>query len=56
MTKYADYYYTTKKNDNGHSWAIRNVDGEVLQESEESLPTKELAEIDCQEHIQEYYQ
>lgn len=55
MIKYADYYFTTKKTDSGYSWTIRNKEGEALQISEEDLPTQAQAEIDCQEHIQEYY-
>lgn len=55
MRKYAEYYYTTRKEKQGYSWAIRNVEGEVLQHSEEFFTTKELAETSCEEHIQEYY-
>lgn len=55
MKKYAEYYYTTKKEKDGYSWAIRNVKGEILQVSEEFETTKRLAEMDAEENIQEYY-
>lgn len=57
MKKYADYYYTTNKTDKGYSWKMFNQykNGEVLETSEEFFETKGMAEIDVEEHIQEYY-
>lgn len=65
MTKFKDYYYTIKiawrdeRNKNAsikfYSWCIRNKEGEVLQQSENSIRGKEEAQIDCEENINEYY-
>lgn len=54
-TKYKEYYYTTKKMVDGYIWRIRNKGGEILEASEESFITKREAELDAQEHIDEYW-
>lgn len=65
MTKYKDYYYTTRleevssRNNSSvlkyYSWAIRNKEYEVLHTSTENCLWKEAAEIEAQENIDEYY-
>lgn len=55
MNIYRNYYYTTKKEEQGYSWTIRNKEGESLQVSEEFFDTESLAVEDCIENIQEYY-
>lgn len=56
MTKHKGYYYTTAKApDGGYVWRIRNKDGEVLQIADKPSATKKDAEIDAEEHINEYY-
>lgn len=55
MKKYKEYYYTLKKNLDGlYAWRIRNKDGELLEISDDVF-AEEDAEIDAQEHIDEYY-
>jgi hypothetical protein len=56
--KYKEYYYTTRKMDEGYVWRIRNKDGEILQcsqEPEEFFSTRSEAESSAQEHIDDYW-
>jgi len=56
MKKYKDYRYTTKKwSDGKYTWHIRANNGDELQTGSDSFDTKDAAEIDCLEHIDEYY-
>lgn len=71
MKKYCGYYFTTKKHLRGernnstplygYSWHIRNEQGEQLQssfdndEGFELFDSREEAEQECKEAIQDYY-
>lgn len=71
MKKYCDYYMTTKheliseRNNSTplyeYSWSIRDKDGKQLQSSWENEPgeqtyvSKEVAEQECRDAIQDYY-
>lgn len=71
MKKYCDYFITTKRHLIGernnytpyyeYSWHLRNKKGEQLQssfENEEGFQTfvsREVAEQECKEAIQDYY-
>lgn len=54
--KYKGYYYTTRKEVDGHIWIIRNKKMEVLQVSDEFFTTKREAELDAQYNIDEYWE
>lgn len=69
MKKYKEYYYTTnfiehRERNNStpiklYSWTIYNKygkDREVMQASEELIEGKRQAEIDCEDHIDEFWQ
>lgn len=58
MTKYKDLYYTIRKEKNSdypYRWIIRNKEHEAMEIAEETFVTKQEAENDAQEHIDEYY-
>lgn len=63
--KYKEYYYVAKKEEVSHrnnstplwhyGWTISNKKGEVLQEATELQHSKEDAEQDARDHIDEMY-
>lgn len=60
--KYADYYYTTKKEKEGYVWKILNKEGEVLESSldnedkdDQYLETETAARMDAIHAIQDHY-
>jgi uncharacterized protein YegP (UPF0339 family) len=54
--KYCDYYYTTRKNQDGEfKYYIRNKEGEILEISEGAYSSKGEAEEAAREAISYHY-